>query len=65
MKRRRDGKYSPQKHNSIHNLVGNEENGYIVPDPNKTMINVPKEPSDIHKKQPSKKKSLRNSWRRY
>jgi cell division ATPase FtsA len=30
--------------------VGNEENGYQVPDPNKAMINVTKEPSDTHKK---------------
>jgi hypothetical protein len=48
--------------------VGNGENGYPVPDLNKTMINVTKELSDAHKK-PSKKKSgkesLRNSWRRY
>jgi hypothetical protein len=48
--------------------VGNEENGYPVPDLNKTMINVTKEPSDTQIK-PSKKKfwemSLRNSWRRY
>jgi hypothetical protein len=29
--------------------VGNEENGYPVPDPNKTMINVTKEPSNAHK----------------
>jgi hypothetical protein len=28
--------------------VENEENGYLVPGPNKTMINVMKEPSDIH-----------------
>jgi hypothetical protein len=28
--------------------VGNEENGYSVPDLNKTMINVTKEPSDTH-----------------
>jgi hypothetical protein len=44
--------------------VGNEENGYLVHDPNKTMINVTRKPSDAHK-QPSKreywKKSLRNS----
>jgi hypothetical protein len=32
--------------------------------PTKTMIDVTKESSDTHKK-PSKKKSLRNSWRRY
>jgi hypothetical protein len=30
--------------------VGNEENGYPVPDPNKIMINVTKEPSDSHNK---------------
>jgi hypothetical protein len=50
--------------------VGNEENGYPVPDPNKIMINVIKEPSDIHKKKKTSKKkfwkvSSRNSWRRY
>jgi hypothetical protein len=33
-----------------------EENGYTVPDPNTTMINVTREPSDIHKT-PSKRKS--------
>jgi hypothetical protein len=30
--------------------VGNEENGYPVPDPNKTLINITKEPSDTHRK---------------
>jgi hypothetical protein len=30
--------------------VGNEENGYPVPDPNKTMISVTKDPSDSYKK---------------
>jgi hypothetical protein len=48
--------------------VGNE-NGYSVPDLNKTMINVTKELSNAHKKKPSQKKSRknspRNSWRRY
>jgi hypothetical protein len=29
---------------------GNEENGYPVPDLNKTLINFTNEPSDIHKK---------------
>jgi hypothetical protein len=29
--------------------VGNEENEYPVPDPNKTMIHVTEEPSDAHK----------------
>jgi hypothetical protein len=28
--------------------VGNEENGYPVPDLNKAMINITKEPSDTH-----------------
>jgi hypothetical protein len=31
-------------------LVGNEENGYPLPDPNKTIINATNEPSDTHKK---------------
>jgi hypothetical protein len=30
--------------------VGDEANGYPVPDPNKTMINVTKEPNGTHKK---------------
>jgi hypothetical protein len=48
---RRDGNHFLQKKkNSIQDSVGNEENGYPVPDPNKTMINVTKEPSDTHKK---------------
>jgi hypothetical protein len=47
--------------------VGNEENVYPVPDLNKTAINVTKELSDAYKKKKntSKKKSLRNSWRKY
>jgi hypothetical protein len=49
-------------------LVGSEENGYPVPDPNKTVINVSNEPSDTHKNPSmgkSWKKSQRNPWRRY
>jgi predicted component of viral defense system (DUF524 family) len=38
--------------------VGNEENGYPVPNPNKTMINVTKEPRDIHKKKKSLKEEI-------
>jgi hypothetical protein len=58
-KRIKDGNYSPQKNNSIQDSVGNEENGYLVPDPYKAMKNVTKEPSDAHKK-PSKEKLGRN-----
>jgi hypothetical protein len=36
------------KKNSIQNSVGNEENGYPVPDFSKTKIIVTKEPSDTH-----------------
>jgi hypothetical protein len=50
MGRRRDGNHSPQKNNSIQDSVGNEENGYPVSDPNKTMINVTMEPSNTNKK---------------
>jgi hypothetical protein len=38
-----------QKRNSIQNSVGNEENGYLDPDLNKTMINV-KELNNAFKK---------------
>jgi hypothetical protein len=64
-KKRRDGNHTPQKNNSIEDSVGNEENEYPFPDPNKTMINVTKEPGNTYKKKSLKKKSLRNSWRRY
>jgi hypothetical protein len=51
MGRRRDGNHCPQKkkNNSIEDSEGNEENGYSVPDPNKTMINDTKEPSNAYK----------------
>jgi outer membrane protein OmpA-like peptidoglycan-associated protein len=49
-RRRRDGNHSPQQNNSIQDTVGKEENGYPVPDHNKTMINVNKELHDAHKK---------------
>jgi hypothetical protein len=32
--------------------MGNEENGYPVPDTNETMINITEEPNDAHKKNP-------------
>jgi hypothetical protein len=68
MGRRRDGNHFPQKNNLIQDSEENEENGYPVPDSNKTMINDTKEPSDAHKtpsKKKSCKKSPRSSWRRY
>jgi hypothetical protein len=46
----------------------NEENGYPVPDPNKTVINVtrnPVKPIKTPSRKKSCKKSLRISWRRY
>jgi hypothetical protein len=47
-RRRRDGKHSPKQSNLIQDSEGNEENGYSVPGPNKTMVNNTKEPSDAH-----------------
>jgi hypothetical protein len=44
-----------KKKNSTEDLVGNEENGYPVLDPNKTMINITNEPSDAHKKIPQRR----------
>jgi hypothetical protein len=49
-RRARDGNHTPQKNNAIQDSVKNEENGYPLPDTNKIMINVTKEPSGIHKK---------------
>jgi hypothetical protein len=48
MERRRDGNHSPQKNNSMQDSVGNEENGNVVPNLNKTMINITKEPNITH-----------------
>jgi hypothetical protein len=53
-RRRKDGKHSPEKNNSIQNSVGKEENGYPAPDLNKTMMNVTKKFSDAHKKKTQK-----------
>jgi hypothetical protein len=36
------------KSNSMQESVENEENGYPVPDLNKTIINVTKDSSDMH-----------------
>jgi hypothetical protein len=48
-------KLPSSKNNSTEDSVGNEENGYPVPDLNKTMINVAKEPNDAYKKIPQRR----------
>jgi hypothetical protein len=48
------------KTNSTEDSVGNEENGYPFPDPKKTIINVTKELSDVHKKKPEGGNCRRN-----
>jgi hypothetical protein len=48
MGRRREGNYTQK--NSTEDLVGNEENGNPLPDPNKTMMNVINKPNDAQKK---------------
>jgi hypothetical protein len=68
MGRRRDGYYTLQNNNnnnnnnnnSVEDSVGNEENGYPVLDPNKTMINVTKEPSETPQKNPQRGNLGRN-----
>jgi hypothetical protein len=49
-----------KKKNSIQDSVENEENGYPVLDPSKTMINSYKETSDTHKKKKLKRNLGRN-----
>jgi signal recognition particle GTPase len=36
--------------NSIEDLVGNEKNECLIPDPNRTMINITDVFNDVHKK---------------
>jgi hypothetical protein len=47
--KKKDGNHSPPKNNLIQDSEGNEENGYPVPDSNKTKVNDTKEPSNAHK----------------
>jgi hypothetical protein len=42
----------PPKNTLIQDSEGNEENGYPVPNSNKTKINYPKEPNEPHKNTP-------------
>jgi hypothetical protein len=42
------GKETP-KNKLVQDSEENEENGYPVPDPNKTKIDYPKEPNKAHK----------------
>jgi hypothetical protein len=41
-RKKRDGNHSPPKNNLMQDSEGKEENGYPVPDCNKTKINVVK-----------------------
>jgi hypothetical protein len=54
----------PPKTNLLQNSKGNEENGYPIPDSNKTKISGAKEPNDVHKST-IKEDILRISWRWY
>jgi hypothetical protein len=47
-RRKRNVNSTPQK-NSLEDLVGNEENEYQVPDPNRTVINITNELNDTLK----------------
>jgi hypothetical protein len=62
----RDGKkkkvWKPlsSKKNLVLDSEGNEENGYPVPNLNKTKINNTKKPNDVHKKHPQRRNLSRN-----
>jgi hypothetical protein len=47
-RRKRDGNHSPLKNNLLQNWEAKEENRYLVPNSNKTKINDPKKPNDVH-----------------
>jgi hypothetical protein len=46
---KRVGNHSPSKNNLAQDSEGNEENGYPVPDSNKTKMNNDKEPKEAQK----------------
>jgi hypothetical protein len=48
-RRKRNGNHSPPKNKLVQDSEGNEENGYPVPDPNKTKTDYLKEPYKVHK----------------
>jgi hypothetical protein len=48
-RRKRNGNHSPPKNNLIQDSEGDEENGYTVPNSNKTKIKDTKEPKYAHK----------------
>jgi hypothetical protein len=48
-RRKRNGNHSSPKNKLVQDLEGNEENGYSVPNSNKTKIDYPKEPNEAHK----------------
>jgi hypothetical protein len=60
-RRKRDGNHSPPKNKLVQDSEENEENGYPVPDPNKTKT-IPKN-STKPKRTPRKKKSCKKSLR--
>jgi hypothetical protein len=47
--KKRDGNHSSPKIKLVQDSEGNEENGYPVPDSNKTKIIYAKEPNKAHK----------------
>jgi hypothetical protein len=48
-RQKKDENHSSPKNNLIQDSEGNEENGYLVLDSNKTKINYTKEPNEAHK----------------
>jgi hypothetical protein len=48
-RRRRQGN-SEKHNNSIEDLLGNEENEYPIPDPNRKIISITSKLSDVHQK---------------
>jgi predicted TPR repeat methyltransferase len=46
---KRDGSHSPPKNKLAQDSEGTEVNGFPFSDPNKTKIDYPKEPNEVHK----------------
>jgi hypothetical protein len=47
--KKKDRNHSSPKSKLVQDSEGNEENGYPVPDSNKTRLNYPKEPNKAYK----------------
>jgi hypothetical protein len=59
-RQKRDGKHFPSQNNLIQDSEENEENGYLVPDSNKTKINNAKDTNGTPQEHPQRRNPASN-----